>query len=147
MLPFRRLSVWEKAHELALRVHRVVGSGALQRSPGLGAQLLRSITAIPTNIAEGSGHSTQAQFNRYHEIALASASEADYQLLLAKDLGLISARDYAQFEARISEVRAMLSSLRKRVLQRVEAQRPSPSKPKKRNAGDSQAVPRVSSNS
>ena len=27
MLPFRRLSVWEKAHQLALRVHRVVESG------------------------------------------------------------------------------------------------------------------------
>jgi four helix bundle protein len=137
MLPFRRLSVWEKAHTLALRVHRVVESGALQRSPGLGAQLLRSVTAIPTNIAEGSGHSTQAQFNRFLEIALASASEADYQLLLAKDLDLIPAREYAQLEARIAEVRAMLSSLRKRVLQRVAEEKVSGKRATKRSAGDS----------
>lgn len=146
MLPFRRLAVWEKAHELALRVHRVVESGALQRSPGLGAQLLRAVTAIPTNIAEGSGHSTQAQFNRFLEIALASASEADYQLLLAKDLGLITAREYAQFEARISEVRAMLSALRKRVLQRVTDERSKGRRPAKRSVGDSQAVPHASPN-
>ncbi len=118
MLPFRRLAVWEKAHELALRIHRVTDGGAMHRSPGLGAQLRRSITAIPSNIAEGSGHFSQAQFNRSLEIALASASVADYQLLLAKDLDLISGREYAQLEARLSEVRAMLSGLRKRVLER-----------------------------
>ncbi len=92
----------------------------MHRSPGLGAQLRRSVAAIPTNIAEGTGHPSQAQFNRFLEIALASASEADYQLLLAKDLELISAREYAQLEARLSEVRAMLIGLRKRVLERAK---------------------------
>jgi four helix bundle protein len=120
MLPFRRLAVWEKAHQLAVRVHRVTDGGAMHRSPGLGAQLRRSITAIPTNIAEGSGHSSQAQFNRFLEIALASASEADYQLLLAKDLDLLSTKEYAQLEARLTEVRAMLTGLRKRVLEQTK---------------------------
>jgi len=118
MHPFRKLAVWEKAHELTLRVHRATESPAMHRSPGLSAQLRRSIAAIPTNIAEGTGHPSQAQFNRFLEIALASSSEADYQLLLAKDLELISAREYAQLEARLSEVRAMLIGLRKRVLER-----------------------------
>jgi four helix bundle protein len=120
MLPFRRLAVWEKAHELTLRVHRATDTASMHRSPGLSAQLRRSIAAIPTNIAEGTGHPSQAQFNRFLEIALASASEADYQLLLAKDLDLISAREYAQLEARLTEVRAMLIGLRKRVMERAK---------------------------
>lgn len=124
MHPFRKLAVWEKAHELTVRVHRATEGAAMHRSPGLGAQLRRSVAAIPTNIAEGTGHSSQAQFNRFLEIALASASEADYQLLLAKDLDLISAKEYAQLEARLAEVRAMLIGLRKRVLERAKAAKP-----------------------
>jgi four helix bundle protein len=100
----------------------------MHRSPGLSAQLRRSITAIPTNIAEGTGHPSQSQFNRFLEIALASASEADYQLLLARDLELLSSREYAQLEARLSEVRAMLLGLRKRVLERAGATRARPAK-------------------
>jgi four helix bundle protein len=135
MLAFRQLAVWEKAHELTLRVHRATEGAAMHRSPGLSAQLRRSITAIPTNIAEGTGHPSQAQFNRFLEIALASASEADYQLLLAKDLDLISAKEYAQLEARLSEVRAMLIGLRKRVVERARESRVVSPKAVRKNAG------------
>lgn len=131
MHPFRRLAVWEKAHELTVRVHRATEGTAIHRSPGLSSQLRRSVAAIPTNIAEGTGHSSQAQFNRFLEIALASASEADYQLLLAKDLDLISAKEYAQLEARLSEVRAMLLGLRKRVLERAKAAKSGPRRAEK----------------
>ena len=52
-------------------------------------------------------------------IALASARESDYHILLAKDLGLITEKEYAFVEARLSEVQGMLMGLRKRVLERV----------------------------
>jgi len=130
MHPFRRLAVWEKAHALAVRVHRVTEGKVMHASPGLSAQLRRAVTAIPTNIAEGAGHPSQAQFNRFLEIALASSSEAEYQLLLAHDLDLISAREFAQLEARVSEVRAMLLGLRKKVLERAERS------PKRKKEGD-----------
>ncbi len=127
MQSFKRLAVWEKAHELTIRVHQATEGGALSRSPGLAAQLRRSITAIPTNIAEGAGHSSQAQFNRFLEIAFASACEADYQLLLARDLGLLTGKQYAQLEARLTEVRAMVMGLRKRV---IEKSKRSPARPR-----------------
>jgi four helix bundle protein len=123
MQPFRALSVWEKSHALTLRVFRLTESGAMHRYPGLSAQLRRSVAAIPTNIAEGSGHASPHQFNRFLEIALASASEADYQLLLAKDLDLLDGKEYAQLEARVSEVRAMLVGLRRRILEKHGATR------------------------
>jgi len=124
MHPFRRLAVWEKAHELCLRIHRVTEGAAMHRSPGLSAQLRRAVSAIPSNIAEGAGHASHAQFNRSIEIAIASTSEADYQLLLAKDLHILSDREYAQLEARLSEVRAMLIGLRKRVLEKATRANP-----------------------
>jgi four helix bundle protein len=119
MYPFRRLSVWEKAHELTLRVYRATDGPAGKRFPGLASQLRRAIAAVPANIAEGAGHASDAQFNRFLEIALASAHEADYHLLLARDLEQVSAREYAQLEARLGEVQAMLIGLRKRVNERT----------------------------
>jgi four helix bundle protein len=131
MQPFKRLAVWEKAHDLTLRIYRVTDAAAMHRFPGLSAQLRRSVSAIPTNIAEGSGHISEAQFNRFLEIALASASEAEYQLLLARDLALLPQRDYAQLEARLGEVRAMMLGLRKRIRARLSETGPTrPRNPK-----------------
>jgi four helix bundle protein len=119
MYPFRKLSVWVKAHALTLRAYEATDGPMTRRYPGLSTQLRRAIAAIPANIAEGTGHASQAQFNRYLEIAIASSHEAQYHLLLARDLLAISSKDYAGLEARLSEVRGMLMGLRKRVLERV----------------------------
>lgn len=119
MYPFRRLLVWGKAHELTLRVYQVTEGAVTRRYPGLTSQLRRAVSSIPANIAEGAGHSTEPQFNRFILIAQASAREADYHLLLAKDLGAITSREYATIEARLSEIQAMLFGLRKRVQERM----------------------------
>ena len=124
MYPFRKLTVWEKAHALTLRTYAQTDGVISTRYPALCSQLRRAIASIPANIAEGAGHSTDPQFNRYLEIALASAREADYHLLLAKDLGAITEKEYAVLEARLSEVQGMLMGLRKRVLERIRGSKP-----------------------
>ena len=132
MYPFRRLTVWEKAHALTIRVYGLTDGTIARRYPALCSQLRRAISSIPANIAEGAGHATDPQFNRYLEIALASARDADYHLLLAKDLRAITERDYAVLEARLSEVQGMLMGLRKRVLERVRAAKESgPGQPRR----------------
>jgi four helix bundle protein len=120
MHPFRRLSVWTKAHELTLRVYQVTDGSVHRRHPGLASQLRRAAASIPATLAEGAGQSSPAQFNRCIEIAQASAREADYHLLLAKDLGVLSSKEYAVLEARIDEVEAMLYGLRRRVQERMK---------------------------
>lgn len=119
MHPFRRLAVWEKAHELVLLAYPITEGPLHRRFPGLANQLRRALAAIPANIAEGAGHMSQAQFNRYLTIALASAREAEYHLLLAKDLGAIELRQYAKLEARLGAVTGMLFKLRSRVTQNL----------------------------
>jgi four helix bundle protein len=121
MYPFRKLAVWEKAHLLTIRVYSATDGVSSRRFPGLASQLRRSVASIPANIAEGAGYASQAQFNRFLEIALASAREADYHLLLAKDLEMMSAKEYAFLEARLSEVQGMLMGLRKRILEKLRA--------------------------
>ena len=117
MYSFRRLNVWGRAHELTLRIYRLTDGSGFHRYLGLASQLRRSVSAIPANLAEGAGHASQAQFNRYLEMAIASSHEALYHLLLAKDLTALDEVEYAHLEARLIEVQAKLVSLRRRVRQ------------------------------
>jgi len=81
----------------------------------------RASSSIAANIAEGSGQVTAAQFARYLTIALGSARELDYHLLLAHDLGVYSSSDYARLDARVDEVCRVLVVLRMRVVQRGDS--------------------------
>ncbi|MBX3133403.1 MAG: four helix bundle protein [Gemmatimonadaceae bacterium] len=125
MHPFRRLAVWEKAHALTLLVYPITEGQMVRRFPGLAHQLRRAISSIPANIVEGAGLGSQAQFNRHLTIALASAREAEYHLLLAKDLGAIDLKTFAVLEARLGEIQAMLNALGRRVRERISSTSPS----------------------
>ena len=123
MHPFRKLAVWQKAHELALASYRVTESVSYRRFPGLADQLRRAAFSIPTNIAEGSGRDTPEQFAHFLEIAIGSAREVDYLLLLAADLEAIGRSDHAKLEARNDQVCRMLVALRATIRDRALSKR------------------------
>jgi four helix bundle protein len=52
---------------------------------------------------------------RFLQIARGSASEVEYHLLLAKDLGFLSPADFKSLEEQIFEIQRMLASLSARV--------------------------------
>jgi four helix bundle protein len=108
MRDFRHLRIWQKAHRLALDVHRAVEPGATRRFVGLRSQLLRSAASVPANIAEGCGKSTHTELARFAEIALGSATELDNHLLFARDANVISAACHAELAPRVDELRRML---------------------------------------
>lgn len=120
MYPFRQLTVWRKAHELSLRVYRTSQGIDWRRYSGLASQMQRAAFSIPLNIAEGSGRSSGRQFAHSLQIAIGSAHELDYQLLLARDLGTLEPTEHARLEARVSEVNRMLVGLRRKVMENAE---------------------------
>ena len=69
--------------------------------------------SIPTNIAEGCGRFTDADFARFLQIAMGSASETEYQLILARDLGFLSTASHEKLQNDVEEVKRMLASLLK----------------------------------
>lgn len=69
--------------------------------------------SIPTNIAEGCGRNTDADFARCLQIAMGSASETEYPLNLARDLEFLPKESYEQLHNDIEEVKRMLASLLK----------------------------------
>jgi four helix bundle protein len=82
MKNFRDLKVWEKGHQLVLRVYEISQGYPKAEMYGLTSQLRRAAVSIPTNIAEGCGRGTDMDFARFLQIAMSSASEVDYLLFL-----------------------------------------------------------------
>ena len=111
MKDFRKLQVWGKAHALAVGVYAATRDFPREELYGLTSQLRRSAVSIPSNIAEGCGRSSDADFARFLDIAVGSASELQYQLLLSARLELLEPPTYQRLDAATSEVRRMLASL------------------------------------
>lgn len=111
MRDFRQLKVWEKAHALTLAVYQATSTFPRAELYGLTSQMRQSCASIPTNIAEGCGRGSSADMARFLYIALGSASELEYQLLLARDLEMLDAARHEQLTAETVEVKRMLASL------------------------------------
>jgi len=119
MKDFRRLTVWDRAHRLTLQIYRATATFPRQEIYGLAGQMRRCSASIPSNIAEGCGRHGNAEFHRFLQIAMGSASELDYQLLLARDLKYLSDADHQAIFGLLLEVQRMLMSL----LQKVQSDR------------------------
>jgi four helix bundle protein len=84
MKDFHALKVWQKAHQLTLAVYQVTATFPREELYGLTSQLRRSCSSIPANLAEGCGRNGDAEFARFSCIAMGSASELEYHLLLGR---------------------------------------------------------------
>ncbi len=110
MRDFRELKVWEKAHELVLAVYRATGAFPKEELYGLTSQIRRSGASIPANIAEGCGRSGDKELARFLQIAMGSASELEYHLLLAHDLNFLNGSDSERLTESVTEIKRMLTS-------------------------------------
>ena len=115
MQNYRRLQVWRKAHAVALNVHWLTERISRRGSAGLIGQIRRAALSIPANIVEGSNRATDADFARFLQIALASATELEYHLEFAADTATITRLDFRARQLEIIEVRRMLTGLLRRV--------------------------------
>jgi len=111
MKDFRKLKVWQKAHHLTLKVHDVTRKFPKEEMYGLTSQMRGSSSSIPRNIAEGCGRGTDADFGRFLQIAMGSACELEYDLVLSRDLGYLDLDEYEDLSREATEVKRMLASL------------------------------------
>ncbi|MEN6298946.1 MAG: four helix bundle protein [Anaerolineaceae bacterium] len=115
MQDFHKLKVWEKSHQLTLDIYRVTIEFPKEELYGLINQIRKSSASIATNIAEGCGRETNAELKRFLYIAMGSASETEYHLLLSKELGYLTESDFARLNQEIGSVKQMITSLIKKL--------------------------------
>src|SRR5919199_7003740 len=111
MRNFRQLKVWEKGHWLTLAIYETTAKFPREELYGLTSHIRRSCASIPANIAEGCGRTGDAELVRFLRIALGSASELEYHLLLARDLRYLSSADFAEAANGTEQVKRMLRRL------------------------------------
>jgi four helix bundle protein len=110
MKDFRDLQVWHKAHALTLEIYQHIRGFLKEESFGLTSQMRRAASSIGANIAEGCGKEGDTGLAQYMQIAMGSASELEYYLLLACDLHCLDDQAYSTLQGMAVEVKKMLAS-------------------------------------
>ena len=114
MRDYNRLAAWRKAHALVLDIDSACLRLPRERS-ALRSQMRRAAESIATNIVEGCNRASQKELANFLQIAIASSSELEYQLRLARDYGAMDPRACERLSTQTIEVRKMLIGLIKKV--------------------------------
>jgi len=115
MQNFHNLHVWQKSHQLTLEIYSRSKMFPREEVYGLTSQMRRASSSIGMNIAEGCCRRGSAEMARFLQIAMGSAGELEYQLLLARDLNYLKNLEYEGLVERTIEVKRMLASLMQKV--------------------------------
>jgi four helix bundle protein len=115
MQDFKHLEVWGVAHRLTLAVYRATAAFPPDERYSLTSQMRRASASIPSNIAEGCGRGSDADFARFLHHAMGSASELEYQILLAHDLDYLTDLAAEALTVEAARTKRMLASLLKRL--------------------------------
>ena len=101
-----------------MKAYKLTASFPREERYGLSSQIRRSAVSIPSNIAEGYGRKTTADYIRMLYIAYGSTCELETQVLLAGDLCFIDKVDLSVSIEDINEVERMLMALIKTLEQK-----------------------------
>ena len=110
MQNFRDLKVWQKSHQLTLKVYGLTKVFPKDELFGLTSQIRRASASIPANIAEGCGRGTKGELAQFLTVAAGSTNELDYHLLLAHDLKLIDSPTHQRLNDEVAQTRRMLTT-------------------------------------
>jgi four helix bundle protein len=108
---FEDLTVWQEAHKLTLEVYKMTVRFPGTEKYGIVSQLRRCSSAVPANIAEGFGRATTRELLRCLQIARGELEETRYFILLSRDLGYVTPKDYEDFGQHCSSVGRLINAL------------------------------------
>ena len=121
MRNYRDLMVWQKSMAFVTDIYKSTAAFPKSESLGLALQLRRCTVSIPSNIAEGYGRNSTADYVRFLKVAMGSLYEAQTQLEIALNLGYIINDDYDTLYETSREIERMLSSLISKIKQKQQA--------------------------
>lgn len=108
---FEKLDVWKKSKDFAVKIYRITKSFPKEEKFGLISQLRRASISVSSNIAEGSSRTTSKDQGRFYTIAYSSVIEVLNQLIISKELEILSAEDYQSLRDDIEHITAMINRL------------------------------------
>ena len=116
MQDFTKPTAWQKSHFVTLQMYAETANFPRSELFGLTSQMRRAASSIPANIAEGCCHGGQPTLARHLRIALGSAGELEYYVILASDLKFLSSNAATKFTKQVTEVKRIITGLLKQVI-------------------------------
>jgi four helix bundle protein len=118
---WKKLKVWESAHELALKIYHLTVKFPDSEKYALSNQLRRSAYSVPANIVEGHSRRTTRDYMKFLYQARGSLEELRYFLFLSKDLNYLTPESYDDLEEKSSIVSKMLNGMINSVKQKLNS--------------------------
>jgi four helix bundle protein len=108
---YKELKVWQKSYQLCLAIYRITARFPKDEKFGLTSQMRRASVSVPSNIAEGYGRKTTADYVKSLYIAYGSNCELETQMMLSGDLDYIDRALSKDILEEIYAVERMLKAL------------------------------------
>jgi four helix bundle protein len=106
-----KLIVWQKSHELVLKIYELTKDFPKDEMFGLTSQIRRAAVSIPSNIVEGKARGSKKDYRRFLLMSRGSLEEVKYQMLLARDLKYVDEVVYKEILNLADETGKMLNGL------------------------------------
>ncbi|MCE3282478.1 MAG: four helix bundle protein [Chitinophagaceae bacterium] len=105
---FRELKIWQRSVEFVTEIYKTLERFPTEEKFGLISQLKRCAVSIPSNISEGAGRSTNAQFKYFLEVSMGSCNEVITQLEISSRLGFIAEAEKARLSDEAHQIYKMI---------------------------------------
>ncbi len=113
--PHHKLNVWKKAVEFVTRIYQVTVLFPSEEKFGLVSQMRRSAISIASNISEGAGRNNKKEFNQFLGIAQGSSSELETQLIISRELGLLTNQIADELIQELDSISKMIIGLQRTI--------------------------------
>ena len=107
---YRKLKVWEKAHNFAVEIYKISKSFPREELYGLTSQIRRASFSVPVNIVEGNASNSRKEFLNFLNIANRSLVETEYLLEILLEIEMLNKDNYLRLEKLRSKVAVILIS-------------------------------------
>jgi four helix bundle protein len=105
---YHELKIWQEGRTLVKTVYTASANFPKEEMYGLTSQIRRAAISIPSNIAEGTGRTSDKEFQRFLDYAIGSLFELETQMMLANDLNFITAEDFKTIHQDIKSLIRMI---------------------------------------
>lgn len=108
---FTDLTVWQTGHRLVIAIYKATEGFPSEEKFSLTSQIRRAAVSVTSNIAEGFGRQSENDRVHFYTMARGSLLELQNQILVARDIGLLSAEGFTGLSERTVTVHKLLNGL------------------------------------
>lgn len=113
MRDFRTFDFWEDGINLSVAINNLTKTFPVEERFALADQLRRAASSIPSNIAEGAGRGSIADFSHFIDIAIGSSYETETQLIIAERSGYITQLESSALISKLQSIERRLTAFKK----------------------------------